>query len=151
MKALLVYHSRYGNTRKVAELIAEGLKSIKNIQISIEHVKDVDLAQSDIYDLLLIGTPINLGGPDRSIKKFIKNLSKASFKVTLYAVFDTYLNEKDRQKAVNKMEKLINKKIPDVKMVSPGLSIKVSEIEGPIVEEELIKCKDFGEMLTKHI
>jgi len=151
LKALFVYHSRYGNTKTVAELIAEGLKVKENIQISIEHVNDVDLTKTDIYDLLLIGSPINLGGPDRSIKKFIKNLSKASFKGTLYAVFDTYLNEKDRQKAVNKMEKLINKKIPDVKMVSPGLSIKVSEIEGPIVEEELIKCKDFGEMLTKHI
>jgi len=151
MKALLVYHSRYGNTKKVAEQISEGLKGIEDIQISIEHVNDVDLTKIDIYDLLLIGSPINLGGPDRAVKKFIKNLSKAPLKGNLYAVFDTYLNEKDRGKAVNKMEKLIIRKIPDVKMVSPGLSIKVSEIEGPIVKDDLNKCREFGEMLIKQI
>jgi len=151
MKTLLVYHSRYGNTKKVAELISEGLKSGKDVQISIEHVNDVDLTKMDIYDLLLIGSPINLGGPDRAVKKFIKNLSKAPLKGNLYAVFDTYLNEKDHGKAVNKMEKLIIRKIPDVKMVSPGLSIKVSEIEGPIVKDDIKKCREFGEMLIKHI
>ena len=151
MKALLVYHSRYGNTKKVAELISEGLKSVRDISISIEYVNDVDLTKTDVYDILLIGSPINLGGPDRSIKKFIKNLSKAPLKGNLLAVFDTYLNEKDRRKAVNKMEKLITKKIHDVKMVSPGLSIKVSEIEGPIVDEDIAKCKEFGEMLNKQL
>ena len=151
MKALLVYHSRYGNTKKVAELIADGLKTIENIQISIEHVKDIDLTKADIYDLLLIGSPINLGAPDRSIKKFIKHLSKAPLKGNLFAVFDTYLNEKDRQKAVDKMERLIIKKLPDVKLVSPGLSINVNKIEGPIVKDDLIKCKEFGEMLIKQL
>ena len=136
---------------KSAELISEGLKDIEDIQISIEHVKDVDLSKPDIYEFLLIGSPINLGGPDGSIKKFIKKLPKNPLKGKIVAVFDTYYQERDRQKAVDKMEKLIIKKLPDVRMVSPGLSIQVSEIEGPIVEEELIKCKDFGEMLTKHI
>ena len=84
-------------------------------------------------------------------ESFIKNLSKAPLKGNLLAVFDTYLNEKDRRKAVNKMEKLITKKIHDVKMVSPGLSIKVSEIEGPIVDEDIAKCKEFGEMLNKQL
>jgi len=151
MKALLVYHSRYGNTKRVAELIVEPLKNIENMHISIEFVKDVDLTKSDIYDLLLIGSPINLGGPDRSIKKFIKKLSRAPLKGKLFAVFDTYWSAKDCQKAVNKMEKLIIKKIPDVKLVSPGLSVQVSEIEGPIVKDDLIKCKEFGELLIKQI
>ena len=69
----------------------------------------------------------------------------------IVAVFDTYYQERDRQKAVDKMEKLIIKKLPDVRMVSPGLSIQVSEIEGPIVDEDIAKCKEFGEILIKQI
>ena len=151
MKALLVYKSRYGNTKKVAELISEGLKSGEDVQITIKHVKDVDLTKPEFYDFLLIGSPINLGSPDGSIKKFIKNLPKNPLKGKIVAVFDTYYQARDRQKAVNKMEKLITKKIPNVKLVSPGLSIQVSEIEGPVVKGDIPKCREFGEMLTKQI
>ena len=151
MKILIVYHSRYGNTKKVAEFISEGLKVNEEIQISIEYVKEVDLTKTYVYDLFLIGSPINLGGLDRSIKKFIKNLSKSSLKGNYFAAFDTFLNERDRGKALNKLEKLIAKKLLNAKIITPGLSIKVNKIEGPITEEDLIKCKEFGDMLIKQI
>jgi hypothetical protein len=34
-------------------------------------------------------------------------------------------------------------------MVLPGLSIKVDGMKGPIVEEDLSKCKEFGIKLAK--
>ncbi len=54
-------------------------------------------------------------------------------------------------KVVKKMEQQISKKLPDSKILSPGLSIKVSGMKGPIVEEDLPKCKEFGEMVIKQI
>jgi hypothetical protein len=34
-------------------------------------------------------------------------------------------------------------------MVLPGLSIKVDGMKGPIVEEDLSKCKEYGIKLAK--
>ena len=93
MKVLIGYESKYGNTKKVAELIAEGIKSVEGHEVSIENVNDIALSKSDIYDLLLIGSPNHVGGPTKSIKKFINALSEASLKGNSLAVFDTYMKK----------------------------------------------------------
>jgi len=66
------------------------------------------------------------------------------------AVFDTYLG-KDFEKAVKKMEKRINEKVPGLKQIALGLSIKVQRMTGPLVEGELSKCKDFVNKITNQI
>jgi len=68
----------------------------------------------------------------------------------LFAVFDTYIG-KDFEKAVKKMEKQINEKVPELKMIAPGLSIRVQGIKGPVSEGELPKCKEFGNKIATQI
>jgi flavodoxin len=148
MKVLIVYDTKYGNTKKVAELIGDGLKSVEDNVISIENVKEIDLNKDETYDLMLFGSPNHMGAHTTNVKKFIKNLPKASLKGKSFAVFDTYIG-KDFEKAVKKMEKQINKVMPNLNKVSPGLSIKVGGMKGPIVDEDLAKCKEFGIKLTK--
>lgn len=150
MKVLISYESKHGNTKKVAELISEGIKTVEGHEVSIENVNDIDFSKSEIYDLLLIGSPNHMGGPTQSVKKFLKNLTKAPLKAKSIAVFDTYM-KKEIGKAVKKMEKQISKILPDLMILSPGLSIKVGGMKGPIVEEDLLKCKEFGEKLIKQI
>ncbi len=148
MKVLIAYDSKYGNTKKVGELIAEGINTAEGNEITIENVKNIDLNKEETYDLVLIGSPNQMGAHKDSVKKFIKKLSKAPLKVGSYAAFDTYMS-KDFEKAVKKIEKQVNKIMPDLNKVSPGLSIKVGGMKGPIVEEDLPKCKEFGIGLIK--
>jgi len=68
----------------------------------------------------------------------------------MFAVFDTYLG-KDFQKAVKKMEKRINEKAPKMKQLTSGLSIKVQGIKGPIAEEEIPKCIEFGRKIATQL
>jgi len=49
------------------------------------------------------------------------------------------------------MEKRIGEKVPVLKLITPGLSIKVNGMEGPIVEGELPKCVDFGEKIATQL
>jgi menaquinone-dependent protoporphyrinogen IX oxidase len=148
MKVLIVYDTKYGNTKKVGELIAEGINTADGNEITIESVKKFDVNKEEKYDLILIGSPNHAGSHTGSVKKFIKSLSNAPLKVGSYAAFDTYMS-KDFEKAVNKIDKQISKIMPDLKKASPGLSIKVGGMKGPIVEEDLEKCKDYGISLTK--
>lgn len=148
MKVLIAYDTKYGNTKKVAELIAEGLKTVEGNTVSLENVKEINLEKDETFDLILIGSPNQMGAHISSVKKFIKKLASSSLKGNSFAVFDTYL-KKDFEKATKKMEKQIAKIMPNMKKVSSGLSIKVGGMKGPIIEEELPKCKEFGIKLAK--
>ena len=148
MKALIVYDTKYGNTKKIAELIAEGINSVEGNEITINNVKDVDLNKENSYDMILIGSPNHVGSHTKSVKKFINKLLEALLKINSFAVFDTYLS-KDFEKTVKKMEKQISERMPDLKKAAPGLSIKVEGMKGPITEIDLPKCKEFGINLIK--
>ena len=98
--------------------------------------------------MILIGSPNHVGSHIGTVKKFIKKLPNASLKGNSFAVFDTYMG-KGFEKATGKMERQITKVMPNMKKVSSGLSIKVSGMKGPIADEELPKCKDFGIKLAQ--
>ena len=151
MKVLIVYATKYGNTEKVAKLIAEGITSVEGNVAVVNNVKDVNLKKEVSYDLVLIGSPNHFGRHIGSIKKFINKLPKSQLKVNSYAVFDTYITA-DFEKAVKRMEEQISEVMPDLTKASPGLSIKVEGTgvsKGPIVNEELPKCKEFGIKLVQ--
>ncbi|NVM45876.1 MAG: hypothetical protein HWN79_13250 [Candidatus Lokiarchaeota archaeon] len=132
----------------MAELIADGIKSAERNEIKVLNVKDVDLNEEQTYDLVVIGSPNHVGSHIKSIKKFINNLPSANLKFDSFAVFDTYMGN-DFEKVVKKMERQLDEKIPNSTKTFPGLSIKVGGMKGPIVEEDLVKCKEYGTKLAK--
>jgi NAD(P)H dehydrogenase (quinone) len=70
MKVLIIYYSRGGTTKKMAELIAEEIQK-RNIEVK---VLSVDLASSkDMleYDGLIVGSPTYYGTMAAEIKKLI--------------------------------------------------------------------------------
>ena len=149
-KVIVVYESKYGNTKLVAETLIEGMSEVKGIEVVLNELKEVDLNKVPDYDAILIGSPNHFGGPTRGIRKFIDKLGKLPLNGKVFAVFDTYIRG-DFEKAVKKMEKRINEKVPGLKQIVPGLSIKVQGMKGPILEEELPKCKDFGKKIANQL
>ena len=151
VKVLVVYETKYGNTKLVAETIAEGIREAKAIETVLNEVKQVDLKKIQDYDAILIGSPNHFGGPLRGVKKFIDKLGKLNLSEKGVAVFDTYLGNGFFQKAVKKMEDRINEKAPGLKLMAPGLSIRVKGSKGPIEEGELPKCKEFGKEIANQL
>jgi len=148
LKIIIIYDTKHGNTKIAAELIREGLNTVEGNTITFQNVEEFDPDKEEAYDLILIGAPNHYGKPTKPIKKFIQELPNSSIKVNSYAVFDTYMF-KDYEKVVKKMEKKISEFMPNLNKVSSGLSIRVAKTKGPILEEELPKCKDFGAKLVK--
>ncbi len=149
-KILVVYDTKYGNTKLIAEKIVEGTKEVEGIETAISDVKETDPKKAADYDAILIGSPTHFGGPARAINKFIDKLGKLDLKTKWVAVFDTYLGE-DFEKSVKKMEKRISEKVPRLKLITPGLSIRVDGMKGPVTEGELPKCKDFGKKIANQL
>jgi flavorubredoxin len=150
VKVIVVYESKYGNTKRIAEAIIEGMNEVGGLEASLSELKEVDLKKVPDYDAILIGSPNHMGGPTRGIKGFIDKLGKLQLKEKMFATFDTYLG-KDFEKAVKKIEKQINEKVPRLKQIAPGLSIKVQGMKGPILEGELPKCREFGKKIATQL
>lgn len=55
MKALVIYDSKYGSTKEIAEAIGEGLVGLDTEVLSVEAVKDL------AGDLIVLGSPIYAG------------------------------------------------------------------------------------------
>ncbi len=149
-KVAVVYESRYGNTRRVAETIIKGIEEASGVETFLGELKKTDLNSIPSYDVVLIGSPNHMGGPTRGIKIFIDRLGKLQLEGKRFAVFDTYIG-KDLAKAVKKMEKQISEKVPGIRQIVPGLSIKVQGTKGPVAEGELQKCVEFGKKIATHL
>ena len=140
---IIIYESKYGNTKLVAEKIVEGMTEVSGVEAVLKELKEFDQKQLAEFDAILVGTPNHMGGATKSIRKFIDNLGKLSLEGEMAAVFDTYLGG-DFEQAVKKMEKQISEKVPGLKLAAPGLSIRVEGMKGPITEGELSRCREFG-------
>ena len=150
VKIFIVYDTKYGNTKLVAEKIMEGMKEVKGIETVITSAKEADFERMADSHAILIGAPNHMGRPTRVIRKLIDKLGKLDLKGEWVAVFDTYLGG-DFEKAVKKMEGRIDEKVPNLKIITSGLSIKVGGIKGPIVEKDLPKCKEFGKKIANQL
>ncbi|MFB0560012.1 MAG: flavodoxin family protein [Candidatus Lokiarchaeia archaeon] len=148
-KVLIVYWSKYGNTKQVAETIAKGIKAAKQVEVTVKDVKKTKPEEALNYDVVVVGSANHIGGPVGDIKKFLKNLEKLDLKGKSGAVFDTHI--KNDVKAVQKMEKQIREKIPGLKLVVPGLAAQVEGMKGPLVEGELRKAEEFGKGISTKI
>ena len=144
-KVFVVYDSKYGNTKLVAEKIVEGLNEAGGLEVAIGYVKDVDVTQAAAADAVVLGGPNHMGNASRTIMGFVDELAKVNRKARWVACFDTYMGrEKNRGRATGKLEKKVGEKLPDAKLITPGLSIKVTAIKGPIADDELPKSVEFG-------
>jgi flavorubredoxin len=146
VKVSVVYDTKYGNTKLVAEKIVNGLMKNKGIDVAICDVEKVDIDSVADFDAILIGTPNHIGRPARKITKFIDKLGKLNLKGKQVAVFDTYMG-KDFEKTVKKMEERINNKT-SLRIITRGLSIRVEGMKGPVAEGELQKSKKFGKKIA---
>ena len=152
MNVFIIYDSKYGNTKFAAEKILEGIKSSRTFEAATGCIKDVALQELANYDCIVFGAPNHMGAPSRAMKKFVNRLPDYTPKVKFVAVFGTYSGrERTVDRAVKKLEQLVKKNLPNAKMISSSLSIRVNGIPGPIVSEELPKCVDFGKKITTQL
>ncbi len=69
-KVLVIYYSQSGNTRKMAESVAEGVKK-EGLEAALKDVKDVACAELLKYDGIIIGSPTYYGTMSYQIKKLL--------------------------------------------------------------------------------
>ena len=139
-KGLVLYDSKYGNTKMVAEEVTEGLRS-KGMEADLSYMEGFDAKEVEGYDVIAVGTPNHMGGPTRRAKNLVKSLKGQNLERKTFGFFDTCLKGEEG-KATRKMANKLRDIAPGV-MIAPELSILVGGMKGPIVDGELPKCAEF--------
>lgn len=70
-KVLVVYYSRSGNTRAMAEHVAAGCREVPGVQVDLKPVADVTPDDLLGYDGIIMGSPVYYGSMAAELKSLI--------------------------------------------------------------------------------
>lgn len=76
---VVVYHSGYGHTQRMAEAVAQGAGGVLHAIDADGNLSDDGWAALDAADAIIFGSPTYMGGPSWQFKKFADTSSKAWF------------------------------------------------------------------------
>lgn len=74
-KAIVIYYSRSGNTKKMAESIVEGIGK-EGLEVALKDVKDTKADELLKYNAIIIGSPTYYGTMSARIKKLFDDSVK---------------------------------------------------------------------------
>ncbi len=153
MKSIIVYDSSYGNTKKIAETIAETLKE-SGIEVDLFYVKNVKKLNAKDYDFFVLGSPTKFGTMSFAVKFFLGKVKSEEWMNKPFAAFDTENPENIEQSRIQNKEwsaaEKIAQKLREKKMnqLLPVLKALVIGQKGPLVEGEIEKTKDYAKQLA---
>lgn len=144
MKSLIVYDSLYGNTRTIAQTIADVMQGEANLK----YVGDVDVSELGDYDLLIVGAPTHGGGISDQAKEMLDQIQESALAGTKVAAFDTRLTNKwilIFGVAAPKIAKRLVKNGGE--LVVPGEGFFVTGGEGPLKDGEVERAQAWAESI----
>jgi flavodoxin len=85
MNTLVIYDSLYGNTKVIAQGIADGIP----VEVELVHVEAVTAPEISAADLLIVGGPTHGGGSSEVMKAMLATVGDAALTNKPVAAFDT--------------------------------------------------------------
>lgn len=137
IRALVVYHSLFGNTKKVAMSLAKGLQE-SSIEVDCFSIDEVDIGEISNYDLVAIGSPTHMIKPSKEMKQFLDELRPIELKGVFGFSFDTRNESRMNSKSYLILENSAARSIEGVmkrkkmKIIRPRVSAIVHGREGPL-------------------
>jgi len=148
MKGIVVYDTSYGNTKTIAEAIAETLKE-SGIEVDLFDVKDIKKLSTKDYNFLVLGSPTRFGTMSFAIRGFLGKMKSEEWMNKPFAAFDTENPENIKRKEGSAAEK-IAERLRDKKMnqTLPVLKAVVLGQKGPLQEGEIERTKEYARALA---
>ena len=170
MNAIVVYESMYGNTRRVADAIAEGLGGA-----DVMAVADADAERVAQADLLVVGGPTHMHGMTTALSRRIAAeaahedgdavlepgatsgpglrawLSDRSGDGHAAAAFDTRLDRSPAMAGAAARGIARRLRHRGYELLTHPVSFLVADAEGPPAEGELDRARDWGAHLAEEL
>jgi flavodoxin I len=148
MKVLIVYDSVHGNTEKIARAIGDAVTG----EVEVHHAGEVNISESDTFDLIVVGSPTHGGKPTLAVRDFLKKAPALAIEGTNVAAFDTRLPAKWVRifgYAAGRIGDSLTRK--GGKLAVPPEPFFVEGTEGPLKEGELERAAGWVEEIVMQL
>ena len=154
-KGLVVYDTSYGNTKKIAETIAQTLEE-SGIRVDLFHVKDVKRLSAKDYGFFVLGSPTRFGTMSFAMRGFLGKVKGEEWMNRPFTAFDTENPENIEHARLENKEWSAAEKIAArlkekrMNQLMPVLKASVLGQKGPLVEGEIERTRGYAwELATK--
>jgi flavodoxin len=147
MNALVVYHSRFGNTEQVAEAIAGVFQEAGTARtLGVDQLAGADLQD---VDLVVMGTPTHKMNLPQAVRPVFEELPRRSLHGVPIAAFDTSYKMSAflaRFTAAKRIDRKL-RKLGGKRLVPPETFHVKDHHEGPLYDGELERAKTWTESI----
>jgi flavodoxin len=145
VRSVVIYHSRFGNTERIARAVAEGLS--ERGEARVVALSDLQPLELETAHLVVLGGPARMKGVPLSVRRFLRRLPRDFWFGRPVAVFDTRFRD-DQRKTGSAAERLSDRlqQMGALTLVSPE-SFFVTGMEGPPGEGEIVRARLWGRHL----
>lgn len=147
-KVLILYYSGGGNTQKMAQAIADAMKS-DILEISLEEIGRFDPSLLPDYDGIVLGSPTYFSNMAWPVKKVIDesiiHYGDKRLRHKVAGIFTSAGSEKDGQECLKMLEVALG--------VHHQMRVMASllRVDGESDRDVQRKCQDFGRQLVEEI
>ena len=156
MKGIVIYDTSYGNTKEIAEAIAETLKE-SGVEADLFYVKKVKKLSPKDYDFLVLGSPTRYGTMSFTVKRFIGRVKSEEWANKPFVAFDTENPENIEQARIQNKEWSAAEKIAvklrekQMNQLLPVLKAVVLGWKGPLQDGEIERTKGYARELASKL
>lgn len=147
-KAIILYDSLYGNTKKVAMSLSRGLEA-GGVYVDTCDIRDFKVNQLKNYDVVGIGGPTHFHGVSRPMKSFLNKIKDLNMENKQGFAFETKADFRLAGSAAKRIMRYLKKmKLTIIYQTITGI---VLDKEGPLEKNTLIDMEIVGLNLSNKI
>lgn len=143
MKALVIYDSNFGNTKRIAETIAGKI----GMDTKVLQVSDFSINRLEGVILLVVGSPVNAWRPTEKVKNFLAVFSKGQLNGIKAAAFDTRMKSILSGSASSKISRKLKK--AGAEIIADPQAFIVRGSKGPLADGEIEKAAKWAATIKK--
>lgn len=150
MHALVIYDSKFGNTRKVATAVGDSMRAGGDVTVEVLSTEEY-LGLPEGLGLLVLGAPTQAHGVEATMRDFVASLPMDRLLNLPIAVFDTRVHWPKllSGSAAETISKRLTRN--GALLVDEPESFFVDGREGPLSDGELHRAADWGTFLVSQL
>jgi NAD(P)H dehydrogenase (quinone) len=147
-KALILYYSGSGDTKKMAKVIAEAMKS-SAINVTVEDVGKFDISLLPNYDSIVLGSPTYFSNVAWQVKKVIDesivHYGGGKLKGKVAGIFTSAGTSRDCKDCLKMLEVALG--------IHHGMKVVegILRVDGENDREVEKRCREYGKKILKEI
>jgi len=140
-KALILFDSVYGNTKKVAMSLSRGLEA-GGVNVDTVFIQNFDITELKNYDVIGIGGPTHFHGASKRMKSFLTKIKHFKMEKKQGFAFETKADFRLAGSAAKRIIRYL--KMIKLSIIYPKITSIVLDKEGPLQENTLDIMEQIG-------